>query len=535
MNRERWITSAATFLALWLIGAAVLAPGMRQRLEAAAHAALADHAALAGRLDRLELAFEGQRARLSGAVRTAQDRDAAVATVRDLVRAPVPLTGLGMSLNPVSAVKNEIEVIPFAPGWLMLAATGAEASLLGSAASEFEARDLARSLQETWSTQGGTLSGMPGLAPQEHDEAENVSATLRGAPQPQPSAMVHVARIGGPWQAWVIEQPDEELRAQALALGATEAEWQNQILPVVHKVRAAHEQQRQAAAEARRLAALPPGHVFIAARDRQVTLRGELATEEAKRALLAEALLIFAPHQVQDEVRVSSRRRPGGELPPVTTALLPQKKDGPGKTLFLAFDDEAWKPVDWQVAEDAQPWKRDLPTGVSADLVQQDSAAVISWLQGAAKAAAPRNLRPALVTLALFGGKAILSGQVAEESVRAQLISATRQAYSPHLQVEHEQLRLRGDCEPLRAILHAAKSLPPLPATPQQGLFAVLSPGKSWITVPATPALAEAGGLGKTLKLPEGLPVALVEECSLDALEQMRDWLSRSATHSLPR
>jgi hypothetical protein len=62
---------------------------------------------------------------LSGAVRTAQDRSTLEQAVSELVRAPTPLAAsLGLRLNPVSAVHNEIEVAPLPPGWLLLAATG---------------------------------------------------------------------------------------------------------------------------------------------------------------------------------------------------------------------------------------------------------------------------------------------------------------------------------------------------------------------------------------------------------------------------
>ncbi|MGV3663430.1 MAG: BON domain-containing protein, partial [Prosthecobacter sp.] len=225
MNRARWITSAATFLALWLLGALVLAPGLKGRLETAAHAALAGESSLHGRLGRLTLAFEGQQARLSGTVRTERDRETAARIARDLVRAPLPLFGrLGMHLNPVASVQNEIEIAPHPPGWLLLAATGPEARLLGSAASEFEARDLARSLQETWSSQGGKIEGMPEIDGESHDEADNVTTSLRGVPVPQPAAAVHVARIGGPWQTLPLERPDAGLQADLRRQGITDAE-----------------------------------------------------------------------------------------------------------------------------------------------------------------------------------------------------------------------------------------------------------------------------------------------------------------------
>lgn len=527
MNRARWITSAATFLALWLLGAAVLAPGLQARLEAAAAAALKAESSLHGRLDRLTVAFEGQQARLSGTVRTEHDRETAARIIRGGVRAPLPLLGhAGRHLNPVASVHNEIEIAPHPPGWLLLAATGSEARLLGSAASEFEARDLARSLQESWSAQGGKIDGQPGIDAESHDEGASVAASLRGVPPPRPAAALHVARIGGPWQTLPLERPDVGLQADLLRHGATQEEWQALVLPALHRVREAHKDQRKAAEEERRLAALPPGHVFIASRNSEVTLRGELATEAVKRALLDEALLIFAPFRVHDEIRVSSRRRPGDDLPPLSTALLPSDKEPKGKTLFLGFDHAAWKPVDWQVASDAQPWKADLPLGLRADLVQDDSAAVIDWLQGAVRPAPPVSTRPAFITLALFDGKAVLCGQVAEESTRLQIIASARQAYGARMLVMHDSLRVDGGCRPFRGVLNTVRSLPSPPRLPTEGVFALAVPAESWVEFPVTADLVEAGGLLRTGRFAATLSATLVEERSQEAIEQLRAWLA---------
>lgn len=537
MNRARWITSAATLVALWLLGASVLAPGLRSSLEAAAHAALGEDAALRGRIDQLVVAFGGQQARLSGSVRTVLDRETAAEIIRDRVRAPLPFLGqLGMGFNPVASVKNQIEVVPHPPGWLLLAATGAEARLLGAAASEFEARDLARSLQENWAAQGGRIDGVPEVDGEKHDEADTVVTSLRGVPPPRPAAAIHLARIGGPWQTLPLERPDSGLQADFLRQGVTKEQWQTVVLPALHQVRQAHEEQRKQSGEERRLAALPPGHVFIASRNSEVTLRGELATEAVKQALLNEALRMFAPFRINDEIRVSSRRRPGYDFPPLTTALLPSEKNGRGKALFLGFDHAPWKPVDWQVARDAQPWKADLPLDLHADLVQEDSAAVIDWLQGAAKPAPLVTTRPAFITLTLFDGKAVLCGQVAEEATRQQIIAAARHAYAPRMLVQHDSLRVDGNCRHFRSVLHSAKSLPQPRKLATEGIFALAVPGESWVEFPVTADLVEAGGLNRTGRFSALLPAALVEERSQEAIEQLRAWLAlrgpqREGTH----
>jgi hypothetical protein len=213
---------------------------MQNALETAAREAVEGLPAFKGRASRVKLVFQGQQAHLSGAVRTAQDCSTLEQAVSDLVRAPTPLAAsLGLRLNPVSAVHNEIEVAPLPPGWLLLAATGPQARLLGAAASEHEARDLARSVQENWGTRGGVVRGVPLIDAEHRDEAASVSTTLRGLPPPQNSAQTLLVRIGQPWKTLRVDESDAALLAEARLQGVTEAEWQEHVLPVLQEVRAA--------------------------------------------------------------------------------------------------------------------------------------------------------------------------------------------------------------------------------------------------------------------------------------------------------
>jgi osmotically-inducible protein OsmY len=527
MNRARWITSIVTLSALWLMGALVLAPRMQNALETAAREAVEGLPAFTGRASRVKLVFQGQQAHLSGAVRTAQDRSTLEQAVSELVRAPTPLAAsLGLRLNPVSAVHNEIEVAPLPPGWLLLAATGPQARLLGAAASEHEARDLARSVQENWGTRGGVVRGVPQIDAEYRDEAASVSTTLRGLPPPQNSAQTLLARIGQPWKTLRPDESDTALLAEARLQGVTEVEWREHVLPALQEVRAAARAQQAAEIERHRQAALPRGHVFIATRGGEITLRGEVGDAASKRGLLDETLPVFAPRQVHDEIRVSPRRRPGGEFAAISTALLPGKGAGQEKTLYLGFEGGAWKAVDWQVAGEAQPWKKELPADVDAALIQQDSNELIAWLQGAAKPRATLPSRSAFITLAVFGGKAVLCGQVGEESTRSQLIAAARRAYAPRILVLHDELRLDAGCLPARGILNTVKSLPLAPPASSEGIFAIATPGSVWAVLPVTRALVEAGGLTRAPGLPDGLSASLVEERSIEAIEQLRHWIS---------
>ncbi|WP_395753851.1 hypothetical protein [Prosthecobacter sp.] len=525
MTRERWILSAATLFALWLIGALVCLPALERDLQTAAQDILARQPVLQKRLGALHVEADGQVLRLNGSVRTPQDSRAIETTVNELVRAPTPLTGmLGRHLNPVSSVHNEIEIVPYPAGWLLLAAQGTQAKLLGSAATADEARDLARSVQESWSTQGGTAEGMPGADAENHDEAANVSATLRAVPGPHAAAQAYLARIGQHWNELPLSKADEELYEEAHTLGVSEVEWQSQVLPVLKDLRAALKVQQLKQSEEERLAKLPPGYLFIAVRDREIIIRGEVGSEAIKQELLEDALSTFSPRRVHDEIRVSEARRPEGDFGPITTALLPEGDKTKGKSYFLGLSGGAWKSVDWQITAKEQAWKDELPAGLKARAMQDDSAVLSTWLEGDnSHAPAPsQTLEPAFMALALFGDRAILSGQVAEEAVRSQLIAAARSAYGPRYLVMSDDVHVRGDCEPSRGILHTVKCLPPPPAANSAGLFAIAKPGGNWTLIPVTRELVEAGGLAKSGSLPAGIPATIIENVTAETIEQLR-------------
>jgi len=527
MTRARWILSVATLFLLWLAGVLVLLPRMERDLEAAAQLALSKQPALAGQLEGVSFSFDGLQARLTGKVRAAHDRLILENTLLDHVRAPTPLTSsLGMRLNPVSTVLGEIEVVPFPAGWMLLAATGAEARLLGTAANPYEARDLARSVQESWSVKGGALSGTPGADAAKHDEAANTSATLRGVPAPRQTAQAQIARIGQPWMELMLEKDDAALFAQANATGVSESEWREHVLPVIQDLRSELQRQRGSEAEKGRLSRLPPGHLFIATQDSQVVIRGEVGSATMKRSILDEALRSFAPRRVHDEIRVTERRRPSGDFGPITIALLPAEKNS--RSLFFGVGGEAWKSVDWQITPAEQSWKEALPAGIDRAGVKEDSAMLTGWLSGDGShepPSMPKSELPVII-LTVFGGKAVLSGRVAEESARTQLIAAARQAYTPRILVQSEGLHVRAGCQPSTNLLHTLKSMPPAPATQSAGLLAIATPGATWTVIPASRELVEAGGLARQASLPEGIPAGLVQELSADALEQLRIWIS---------
>lgn len=527
MTRARWIISAITLSLIWLLGVLLLLPRMQQGLVEAAHKALAKHAELRGRLGALKLSFDGQQAVLCGAVRSARDRDAIVEVIQHELSAGAPAFGsVAERLNPVGGVNDGIDIAPYPPGWLMISATGKQARLLGSAASDYEARDLARSVQGYWNAAGGEIHGVPSVTPSQHDEAAGVAPTLRGLPVPRNLAQASMARVGQGWMELPLQQTDEVLRETARLTGVDDEEWQRQVQPELRKLRTLFSRQQQDEAQRRRLEALPPGHLFFAVQSGQAVLRGEVGSEAVKQEVLREALAAFTDLQLLDEIRVSATRRPDGEFGPFTSALLPamEPQGRASKVCFLGLSGGAWRAVDWQTAAAEQSWKSGLPSSLDVAQLMGDSASVSGWLQGEAgdERAVPSSLSPSFLTLTIFGDRALVGGQVAEEATRVQFLAAAQRAFGPRIQVHGGALHVRGDCRPSNGILQTIGSLPPAPEAKEAGIFAIAVPGSTWVILKASSGLVSAGGLARSGRLPRMLPAGLVEDRSADAIEQLR-------------
>lgn len=520
MNPVRWSIAAAVFAAFWCAGL-LLRQGMEAKLTTAAHQALAGWQPLIGRLERVQTAFHGQIAHLTGQVRSVQDKEAIETVVREHVRAPTSIAaGLGQRLNPVAAVRNDIEIVPFPPGWMLLAANGREGTLLGEAATDYEARDLARSLTESWSAAGGRLRAAIQPAPGDHDEAADISATLGGMPQPSARVELHLARIGSSWLHLQLTQDDERLRGQAAALGVKNEAWDKDIAPMITALRRHRAEAEALAKQKAQVANLPPGHLFLAVRDQHLVLRGEVGSPAVKRALLAEALGVFRALRIHDDIRVSTTRHPAAEFAPFSTALLPAAGAAEEKTFHLGISGEAWRPLDWHGSRGELSWKGKLPPRLTGALLRGDNAQLIDFLQGSdAGLPAPARAQPAFLVLALFGSKALLSGQIAEPALHARMLAAVRAAYAPGIMTGADFFTVRGECQPSEEPLHASQSLP---APGPRPLLAFARPGSSWKTREITPALVEPGALAKSGLIPEDIPPRLVEEVAADTLEQLR-------------
>ncbi|GEP43344.1 hypothetical protein BGE01nite_26350 [Brevifollis gellanilyticus] len=515
-------------LAFWLAAALVVAPKLQRDLEAAAHAATRD---LPTGYQAPEVRVAGLEATVSGRVRQHAQRAEILATVKEKVRAEGPLGG---DLNPIQKVHDALEVVPYPPGWLMIAANGTRGQLLGEAATEYEARDLGTLLGQKWSEKGGYLDNRIKPNPGLYDESLTAqTTTLARLPLPRTdvsgdSAQIQLARIGGDWQRLVLDAKDESLREKVIAMGIEPSDWEKSIQPALQNVRNYQSNQRAIAAEAERQAKLPPPHLFLAARDKRLLVRGEVATLALKRELLNALIDVFPEWRVLDDVRVNAQRRAVADFGPISEALLPSETNEDlrlaGKSLVLGLPGAAWKKVDFEVGGEAQPWKDLLPKDLPPAMLQDDSRMVVEWLQGSAKGIPklPVRLQPSFITLTLLPDKVILAGQLAEEPARTQIIESARQKYAGRAVVMAESLLARGTCEPSGDLQQTLRSFPDLPEMGSQGVIAFSRPGQAWKSIPASEKLLEPGAVAASGLLPQEFPAAMAEDTFLDGFDHLR-------------
>lgn len=533
MMRAQWLTAGSWLLLFWLLAGMMWAPAVERRLARAAAEVLAEVETGHG---PVEVRFEGQRSVLSGRVRHEAVRLELLRRVADDLRLP----GAGEGLNPVDSVRDEMQVAPYPPGWLLLAVSGRRAALAGRASSEEEARDMTRLLQERWMAAGGRMEPALAADPARFDEAPDVRPTLTHFPAPPEadgpdSARLYLARLGGGWQRLPPDATEAALRAQAERHGLSEQDWHSVQDALLH-IRRYQDQERARLAELERQSRLPPPHVLLAARGGRLLVRGELARMAQKRALLNLLIASFPDWRVLDDLRVSPARRAVAEFGPVTTALLPRDQEAGGKSLVLGLSGKAWEFIPWKEGqgEMAQKWREQLPPDLPAALLEADLRMVTEWLEGGVEGipALPVPPQPSFLTLTLLPGKAVLAGQLAEEPMRMRIVQAARRAYGGQVVLLADGLLARGTCEPTEDIEQTVRSLPPLPKAGGPPILAFARPGQVWRTLPADEAALRPGSLAGSPLLPEGFPAAMAEDTFADGFDHLRHYWRPAGNHA---
>lgn len=515
--RKYWFIAIALWAGLMLLGWVVWAARIEKTLESAAREVLRSHPK-ARYLKGVAVTFDGQEAVLSGKVHKAAMRGLATQIVGEELRRA---SGVGAALNPVTSVRNQIEIEPLPPGWLALVLDGDRISLLGLAGSDEEKELVSQMAEKLLSKPGVEFRAMVKADDESASTSENLDATLNSLPARIRSldgkAALLTARIGEEWQA---HEPDAEnaIKEMLVSYGAGPAQWEKDIMPLVKHAQQRRAAQRNEEAQAARLAKLPPPHVILAIRGGDALVQGEVGSAALKTQLIEATLRACAGMRVIDLLRVTTERRPRVDAA-TTLSFLPPITDGSRTGLIaVAIPGGEWKMVGMPAADVATSIIAALPRDIDAKLVEPDAKSVARWF--ADTSPDPTAQIKPCVTLAVFADRAWLRGQVAEESSRSQILDAARKAYPNHVLVQF--IRLNARCTPVEEALPTARSFPPAPATDAPGIVAFAVPGEAWKSAMVSEAVFAPDGIEKAGILPAGFPAhTAIDEFSeaLDALK----------------
>ena len=480
LTRREGMLAGVVLLLFAAVAAFWLAPRLQHRLNQSARTLLStlDRTAGGARYDRVSVTFEGRAARLSGAVRSEPDGHRLIRALGEDLQTP------GNTFNPVSRVRtSDLAILPLPAGWLVAAVRGFDVEFIGVCASEQEREALETSLRSRWPSWRGSLAFSIQVDARRFDESAAWLATVRALPAPEgrgiKSARLFAAQIGRPWVDLPVsaELPATTPPASLLALGITSQEWQERLSPRHDAVLSHHQQEAAWQAEQERLSKLPPAHVFLGRRGNLVLLRGEVFDIEAKRAVIATLMAALPGTRLLDDLRAHGARRPGPGFGALDAPkFLAGKQD---KAFALALPGKPWTSLDWEIGRDAQPWSDTLPPGLDAAAVREDSALVIDWLQGsnAGIPTLPAPPQPAFLTLAVFDQQILLSGRLAEEALRTQVIAAVKRAYPSGFTLT-DQITISGLTAASESVQHTVQSVPNPGKAPL--LFAIARPGGVW-------------------------------------------------------
>ena len=154
-----------------------------------------------------------------------------------------------------------------------------------------------------------------------------------------------------------------------------------------------------------------------------------------------------------------------------------------------------------------------------------DGAVVANWVRGenaGIPRLAPEPRRP-FFTLALYAGRAVLGGEVADEAERSLMLEAVKRAY-PADWVVVDEVVVSGACGPMRNLEHALRSLPEPPQEMPPVLLAVTGGTGSWGTAPSAKVIwrTEALGEAEAPWLPPGVAVGRVALAWQLPMEEIR-------------
>lgn len=492
--------------ALGVAGVAVVAPRIEARVLRAAEAALRSAPGARAWKD-VTVSASGRAITLAGRVREADAAEAA----RERVASAVSLA---------SRVTNTIRVEPLPSGFVLLGRTAGALRLAGIVASASERDDIAIEVRR--------LHGKPGLALRNEiavdDEAvarsKSPQPTLRSVPAPEGDAdalgWLAIARMG---ETWRMAPLDGSAKPEAIL---TASQRTPPVTALLAEAKAFHDAAKNARAERERLAALPPPHLFLCARRGELLVRGELADPAAKTRCIERILSEFQGWRVTDALRISAGRNPFTSLDTLLDDLPHWPLEGELASA-AGIGGSGWITLELPRADVRAALETSLRDRMSLPGLLEDARACQAWLR---EPAAPSARPPSWLALVIFHERAYLSGEMADEAARSQILASVRAAY-PGRHLIHK-LALNPACQPAPQVLHTLKTLPPLPPA-ARGIAAFAILGQPWKTRELDPAWLDSADLAASGLLPEKFPAERAREAFIDGFDAFKSRTAASA------
>jgi osmotically-inducible protein OsmY len=516
--RKNWVIAIALWAALMLLGRFVWSGRIESSLEMLARQTLESHPESLQFKD-VHVEFEGQTAVLTGQV----NKGAARGLVENIVRQELRKPSLfGGKLNPVASVRNQIDIEPLPPGWLVLWVSKERADLSGVIGSQDELEELTASVKKKCDKPGRQFQSTLRVDSDRFGAGGDLESTLtdldREMTSVDPKGRGLVSQVGSTWSPLPLSDLGE-MKSALAQKGMVESDWIQNIQGLAKAASEKWETNVREEMEAARRGKLPLPHVFLASKGESVLVQGIVGTAELKTLIIDAALKAYPEKKVVDQISISTNRRP---VVDVSTLLLffptPTTASG-GKQLAFGMPGEGWKIADMASGDLEAAITSVIPKGIETTLVNADQAAVVKWIQAADEEKAA-TLKPYL-TLAIFGSRVWLRGEVAEEATRSQIVEAVRRTYPNHLLVQY--IRLNPRCMPADGPLQTALSLPVAPEAGSAGILAFAVPGEVWRKVEVTPALLEPNGVSRSGIVPAGPLFQIAAEDFSEALDALKN------------
>jgi hypothetical protein len=516
--RKNWVIAIAVWAALMLLGWLAWAGRIESSLEALARQALVTHPE-AAQLKDVRVDFEGQTAVLTGKVRKGASRGLAEHIIRVELRKP---SLFGGKLNPVAAVRNQIDFEPLPSGWLVLWVSNERADLSGVAGSQDELEELTESIKKRCDRPGRDFRSTLRVDSDHFSPIKDLEISLTALDREMTSADPRgaglVCQIGDTWTTLHLSDLGE-VKSFLTQKGMIESDWEQIIQPLAKTTSEKWETRVREEAEASRRAKLPLPHLFLASRGENVLVRGIVGTADLKTLVIDAALKAYPEKRIIDEISISTNRRPVVDVSALLLFFPTPSKAADGKHLAFGMPGEGWKIAEMTSTDLEKAIASVLPKGVETTLLDADQTAVLKWLRSLEEEKTASS-RPYL-TLAIFGSRVWLRGEVAEEATRSQIVEAVRRTYPNHLLVQY--VRLNPRCMAADGPLQTALSLPSAPEAQSAGILAFAVPGEVWRKVEVTPALLEPNGVSRSGIVPAGPLFQIAAEDFSEALDALRN------------